>query len=117
MSALIRAALGFALLRGLMLVVGTVPWARQKLRRPDATESERSLTLMIASRTALLGAVILVLWLTGRPQALGWVLVGDGGLQLFDVVLALSLAKRSAAGPAAILCVLDGLAGTAMLMT
>jgi hypothetical protein len=55
MSVLARIALGFAVLRGFMLTALTVPWLVQKIRRADATELERSLVLMVASRTILLG--------------------------------------------------------------
>jgi hypothetical protein len=41
--------------------------------------------------------------------------MGDGLLQLFDALLALALRKRAVAVLPAILCVLDGLAGVALL--
>ena len=108
-------ALAFAILRGFQLAVATVFWLRQKVRPADATESERSLALMIGSRSILLGLGILVLAYTGRREALGWVLIGDGLLQLFDAVLALVLRKRMVAVLPAALCVLDGLAGITLL--
>jgi len=45
------------------LAVLTVPWLLQKVRRADATESERSLVLMIASRSILLGLAMVALGL------------------------------------------------------
>lgn len=110
-----RIALGFAIVRGIQLAALTVPWLLQKLRRAAATESERSLALMSGSRSILLGLVIVVLAFANRREALGWVLIGDGLLQLFDTVLALALGKRSVAVLPAALCVLDGLAGMTLL--
>ena len=110
-----RIALGFAILRGVQLAALTVPWLRQKVRRADVTESERSLVLMIGSRSILLGLVIVALGLTNRRETLGWVLIGDGSLQLFDALHALALRKRTVAVLPAALCVLDALAGIVLL--
>jgi hypothetical protein len=110
-----RIALGFAILRGFQLAVLTVPWLLQKVRRADATESERSLVLMIGSRSILLGLAIVALALTNRRETLGLVLIGDGLLQLFDSLHALALGKRTVAVLPAALCVLDGLAGITLL--
>jgi hypothetical protein len=110
-----RVALGFAILRGFQLAALTVPWLLQKVRRADATESERSLVLMIGSRSILLGLAIVVLGLTNRLETLGWVLIGDGVLQLFDAIIALVLRKGTVAVLPAALCVLDGLAGITLL--
>ena len=93
----------------------TVPWLLQKVRRADATETERSLVLMIGSRSFLLGLVIVALVLSDKREALGWVLIGDGLLQLFDALHALALRKRTVAVLPAALCVLDGLAGITLL--
>ena len=110
-----RIALGFAIFRGFQLAVLTVPWLVQKLRRADATESERSLVLMIGSRSILLGIAIVALGFTNRRETLGVVLIGDGLLQLFDALHALALRKRTVAVLPAVLCVLDGLAGIILL--
>src|SRR4051794_34022079 len=111
----LRIALGFAILRGFQLAVLTVPWLLQKVRRADATESERSLVLMIGSRSILLGVAMAALGLANRRETLGWVLIGDGLLQLFDAILAVALRKRTVAVLPAALCVLDGLAGIILL--
>jgi hypothetical protein len=107
-------ALGFALLRGLMLAAGTVPWLVRKMRRADA-EFERSLVLMVASRTILLGLGMLTLRLTGHREALAWTLLGDAALQLFDGLLAILLGKRTLAALPLVLCLLDGWAGITLL--
>ena len=110
-----RIALGFAILRGFQLAALTVPWLLQKVRRAEATESERSLVLMIGSRSILLGLAMLALGFGNRRETLGWVLLGDGLLQLFDALHALSLRKRTVAVLPAALCVLDALAGITLL--
>ena len=110
-----RIALGFAILRGFQLAALTVPWLLQKVRRAEATESERSLVLMVGSRSILLGLVIVALGIANRREALGWVLIGDGLLQLFDALHAVALRKRTVAVLPAVLCVLDGLAGIILL--
>ena len=110
-----RIALGFAILRGFQLAGLTVPWLLQKVRRADATPSERSLVLMIGSRSILLGLAIVALGFANRQQALGWVLIGDGLLQLFDALHAVAQRKRAVAVLPAALCVLDGLAGITLL--
>ena len=111
----VAVALGFAVLRGLMLTALTVPWVLQKVRRADATEAERSLALMAGSRTILLGLGIVGLWLTNRQEALAWALLGDGVLQLFDTLLALVQRKRNVAVFPAVLCLLDGWAGFVLM--
>ncbi|MEO5767240.1 MAG: DUF4267 domain-containing protein [Polyangia bacterium] len=110
-----RIALGFAILRGFQLAALTVPWLLQKKRRADATESERSLVLMIGSRSILLGLAIVALAFANRREALGCLLIGDGLLQLFDALHAVALRKRTAAAMPAVLCVLDGLAAIILL--
>jgi hypothetical protein len=115
MTVVSRIALGFALLRGFQLAALTVPWLLQKVRRADVTESERSLVLMIGSRSILLGLAIVALGLANKREALGWVLIGDGLLQLFDALHALALHKRTVAVLPAALCVLDGLAAITLL--
>ena len=110
-----RIALGFAILRGVQLAALTVPWLLHKVRRADATESERSLAVMAASRSILLGLAILALGFAGRRDALGWVLIGDGALQLFDALHALAVSKRKLAVFPAALFILDGLAAIALL--
>jgi uncharacterized protein DUF4267 len=110
-----RIALGFAILRGVQLAALTVPWLLQKVRRADVTESERSLVLMIGSRSILLGVAIVALGLTSRRETLGWVLIADGLLQLFDALQALAMRKRTVAVLPAALCVLDGLAGITLI--
>ena len=114
MPALSRIALGFAILRGLQLAALTVPWLLHKLRRPGATEAERSLVLMISSRSILFGLAILALAFADRRQALGLALSADALLQLFDALHALVQHRRGLAVLPASLCILDALAGVVL---
>lgn len=116
MTASSSIALGFGILRGVQLAGLTVPWLLQKVRRADVSESERSLVLMIGSRSILLGLVLVVLGFTGRRETLGWFLAGDGVLQLFDAAQAFGLSKRRLAILPAVLCVLDALAGIVLIV-
>jgi len=115
MTVLSGIALGFAILRGFQLAALTVPWLVHKVRRSDAAQSERSLVLMIGSRSILLGLAIVALAFANRRETLGWVLFGDAILQLFDALHAIGLRKRSMAALPAALCVLDGAAGIILL--
>jgi hypothetical protein len=110
-----RIAWGFAIFRGIQLAALTVPWLLQKVRRRDATEAERSLVLMIGSRSIVLGLAIVALALSNRRETLGGVLIGDGLLQLFDTLHALAQGKRTLAILPAALCALDGWAGVTLL--
>jgi len=98
-----------------MLTAVTVPWAVRKMRRADATEFERSLLLMVGSRTILLGLGMLALWLTGRREALAWTLMGDGALQLFDALMAVVQRKRTLAALPFVLFLLDGWAAITLM--
>jgi len=110
-----RLAVIFGILRGFQLALLTVPWLLQKVRRGGASVSERSLVLMVASRSILLGLALVVLGFTNKREMLGWVLTGDALLQLFDALQALALSQRKVALLPAILCVLDGLSGIILL--
>lgn len=108
-------ALGFAVVRGIQLVAVTVPWVLTKMRNAGASESERSLLRMIGSRSVLLGLVMVTLGIAGRRAPLGWVLLGDGLLQLFDAIHGLALHKRAEAILPTVFCILDGLAAAALI--
>jgi len=112
-----RIAEVFAIVRGFQLAALTVPWVLQKVRRAGVTESERALVSMVGSRSILLGVVMVVLGFTHRREAAGWVLLGDGILQLFDALQALALGQRRVAILPALLCVLDVAAGLTLLVS
>jgi hypothetical protein len=70
---------------------------------------------MAGSRAILLGVAIVLLAFANHREALGWVLLGDGALQLFDTLQALAQRKRALAVLPAILCLLDGWAGATLM--
>jgi len=111
-----RAAEVFAIVRGFQLAALTVPWLLHKVRQPGVTESERSLVFMIGSRSVLLGLVMVVLGFAGKREPAGWVLLGDGLLQLCDAAQAVALGRRKVAILPAVLCALDVAAGLALLV-
>src|SRR4051794_37228746 len=94
--ALIRA---FAILRGAMLTLFSVFLiaAPEQAMAGSSTEPTRSVALMVASRTILLGTVLVVLAIRGKREGLAWVLLADGALQVFDVGLALAMHKGALA--------------------
>jgi hypothetical protein len=86
-----RLALAFAILRGVMLIGFSallVSMPEQALPG-SSTEPAWSLALMFASRTILLGTTLLVLAMGRKRQALGWVLLADAALQVFDTAMAI----------------------------
>ena len=71
--------------------------APEKAMPGSSTEPARSLGLVFASRTILLGVVLVVLALRRKREGLAWVLLADAALQLFDTVLALVTNKGALA--------------------
>lgn len=87
-----RIAYGLALLRGGVLVVFALAlaFAPDDVMPGTAAEPARTLGLMFASRTILLGAAFIALALRRRAQPLAWVFVADATLMLFETVLAIA---------------------------
>lgn len=108
-----RLACAFAILRGAMLVLFSVLFivAPEKMMAGSSMEPARTLTLMVGSRTILLGAALLVLAIGRKREALAWVLLADAALQLFDTGMAIATGKQALAVFPAVLCVLDVWAG------
>jgi hypothetical protein len=94
-----RLARAFAMLRGAMVVVFSafLIAAPEKVMPGSSTEPARSLALIFASRTILLGIVLVVLAIRRRPQGLAWVLLADAALQVFDTGMALAMHKGAVA--------------------
>jgi hypothetical protein len=112
-------ARGFAVLRGLMLMVFMVfwLWAPDKALHGSSTEPARSLALMFVSRTMLLGAALVALAIKGKRQGLGWLLLADAALQIFDVGMAVAAHKGVVVLAPAALGALDLWAGLVLLRT
>jgi hypothetical protein len=112
-----RLARAFAVLRGAMVILFSVALivAPEKAIAGSSTEPARSLALMVASRTILLGLVLVVLAIRGRRGALAWVLLADAALQVFDTGMALATHKGALAALPAALGALDVWAGLFLL--
>jgi len=89
--------------------------APEKAMPGSSTEPARSLGLVFASRTILLGVVLVVLALRRKREGLAWVLLADAALQLFDTVLALVTNKGALAILPMALGALDVWAGLFLL--
>lgn len=111
-----KLAHAFATLRGAMLVLFAVLIIAvpEKAMPGSSSEPIRSLALVVASRTLLLGSALVVLALRRRLEVLAWVLWADAALQVFDTGLALATDKGAVAILPAILCVLDVWAGAVL---
>jgi hypothetical protein len=89
--------------------------APEKAMPGSSTEPARSLALVFASRTILLGAVLVALAITRKHKGLAWVLLADAALQLFDTGMALATSKGALAILPAALGAMDVWAGLYLL--
>jgi uncharacterized protein DUF4267 len=112
-----RLARAFALLRGAMVVLFSVMLiiAPERTMAGSSTEPARSLALIFASRSILLGLVFVVLALRRKREGLAWVLLADAALQLFDTGMALATHKGALAVLPAALGAMDVWAGLFLL--
>ena len=112
-----RLARAFAILRGAMLIVfcGFLIVAPEKAMPGSSIEPARTLALIFASRTILLGIAFVVLAIRCRPKALAWVFLADATLQLFDTGMALAMNKGVVAVLPAALGALDVWAALVLL--
>ena len=90
-------ARAYAILRGVMVLVfcAFLLLLPDKMMPGSSAEPARSLALVFASRTILLGVIMVILAVRKQREALGWVLIADAALQVFDT--ALSLAQHQGA--------------------
>jgi hypothetical protein len=93
-----RLAYAFAILRGTMLVVFAVflMVAPEQAMPGSEVEPARSLGLIVASRTILLGSLMIGLTITRKHEGLGWVLLADAALQVFDAGMSIAMGKGAA---------------------
>ena len=112
-----RLARGYALLRGAMIFLfsAVLMIAPEQAMAGSSTEPARSLGLVFASRSILLGLVLVVLGLRRAREGLAWVLLADAALQLFDTGMALATNKGALAILPAALGALDAWAGLFLL--
>jgi hypothetical protein len=112
-----RLATAFAILRGMMLVAFSLAmvFMPEQALPGSAIGPARSLGLMLASRTILLGSVLISLAVTRKRAGLGWVLLADALLQVFDTGMAIAEHGNAVALLPAALCGLDAWAGIVLL--
>ena len=112
-----RLARAFAVLRGAVVILYSVSLiiAPEKVMAGSSSEPARTLTLVFASRTILLGIAFVVLAIQGKRQGLAWVLLADSALQLFDTGMALVTHKGALAVLPAAIGVIDIWAGLVLL--
>jgi hypothetical protein len=112
-----RLARTFAVLRGAMVTVfsAVLIIAPETAMPGSSTEPARSLGVIFASRTILLGAVLVVLAFRRKREGLAWVLLADAALQLFDTAMALAMNKGALAILPAALGAIDVWAGLFLL--
>jgi hypothetical protein len=89
--------------------------APEKAMAGSSTEPARSLGMVFASRSILLGLVLVALTLRGARRGLAWVLLADAALQLFDTGMALATNKGALAILPAALGAVDVWAGLFLL--
>jgi len=108
-----RLARAFGMLRGAMLIAFSafLIAAPEQAMPGSSGEPARSLGLVFASRTILLGTALLALAIRRKREALAWVLFADAALQVFDTGMALAMDKGAVAILPAALGVLDVWAG------
>jgi hypothetical protein len=88
--------------------------APERAMAGSSAEPARSLGLIVASRTILLGLVLIALALGRKREGLGWVLLADAALQIFDTGMALATGKGALGILPLALCALD--VGAAVLL-
>jgi hypothetical protein len=108
-----RIARAFAILRGGVVVLYSVLLvvAPEKVMAGSSAEPARTLALVFASRTILLGVALAVLAIRRKREGLAWVLFADAALQLFDTGMALVTHKQALAILPAALGAIDVWAG------
>jgi hypothetical protein len=104
-----RLARAFAFLRGAMVILFSVFLivVPEKAMAGSSSEPARTLALMFASRTIVLGIALVVLAMARKREGLAWVLLADAALQLFDTGMAFVTGKQALAVLPAALGALD----------
>ena len=112
-----RLARAFAVLRGAMLILfsAALILAPEQAVAGSSGEPARTLGLMFASRTVLLGIALAVLAIRRERAGLAWVLMADAALQLFDTAMAVVTHKGALALLPAALGAIDLWAGLILL--
>ncbi|MBN1205984.1 MAG: hypothetical protein JXB05_13790 [Myxococcaceae bacterium] len=108
-----RLARAFAMLRGAVLALYSVMLfiSPEKMIAGSSNEPARTLALMFASRTILLGIAFIVLAIRGKREGIAGLLLADAALQFFDTGMALMTDKGALAVLPATIGILDAWAG------
>lgn len=87
-----RIAYGLAYLRGAILIMFSVSLAfmPDDVMPGTSAEPARTLSLMFASRTILLGIAFITLAVRRMARPLAWVYFADASLMLFEVVMSVA---------------------------
>lgn len=90
-----RIAYGLAYVRGAILVAFSLglSFAPEDVMPGTSAEPARTLALMFASRTIVLGVAFIGLALRKQARSLAWVFFADAALMLFEVVLSVATDK------------------------
>ena len=90
-----RIAYGLAFLRGALLIAFSLALglAPEDVMPGTSVEPARTLGLMFASRTILLGVAFILLALRKQARALAWVFFADATLMAFEVVMSVMTDK------------------------
>ena len=111
-----RIARGYAILRGVMVFAfcAFLIFAPEQVTPGSSAEPARSFALVFASRSILLGIVMIALAVKRQREALAWVFIADAALQLFDTGLAVAQDKGAVSLMPFVLGVLDAWAARAL---
>lgn len=87
-----RIAYGLAFLRGVILIAFSLAlvFAPEDVMPGTSAEPARTLGLMFASRTILLGVAFIALARLRRARPLAWVFFADAALMLFEMAMAVA---------------------------
>lgn len=108
-----RIAYGLALLRGAILIAFSLAlvFAPEDVMPGTSAEPARTLGLLFASRTILLGVAFIALALRKRARLLAWVFFADAALMLFEMVMAVATDELAMAAGGLVIGALEVWAG------
>lgn len=111
-----RIAYGLAFLRGAILIAFSVSLAAmpEDVMPGTSVEPARTLGLMFASRTILLGIAFITLAARRMARPLAWVFFADAALMLFEIVLSVATDKLDLAIGGVVIGALEIWAGTTL---
>jgi hypothetical protein len=108
-----RLARAFAVLRGAVVILFSLAlvMAPERTMPGSSTEPAHTLALTFASRNIVLGMAFFALAIGRRREALGWLLLADAALQVFDSAMAVVMGKGALVALPIAIGILDVWAG------